>query len=117
MDKAEMAGQVTGLGLLVVFACLIIIIGVIVLLSFILKERKKKPVEPAPTPAVQPAMAPAQSVEAGDEELIAVLTAAVAAAIGEGATAGGLVVRSYRRINHIPAWERAGKNEQIFNKF
>ena len=42
MSNASLAATTTGLGLLVVFAVLIILIGIICLLSVVLKERKKK---------------------------------------------------------------------------
>lgn len=123
-NKMAMAGEVTGLGLIVVFACLVLIIVLVVVLSAILKERPKKKkkgsdiIEKTIESAV--VAAPAAPAMQNDGELVAVLTAAVYAALGEQAQAaypGGLVVRSYRRVNYAPAWERAGKNEQIYNKF
>ena len=53
-----------------------------------------------------------------DDELIAVIAAAVAAAMeqaGEENTTGG-VVRSIRRINNAPAWNRAGREEQVYSR-
>ena len=53
-----------------------------------------------------------------DDELIAVIAAAVAAAMeqsGEENTTG-FVVRSIRRINNAPAWNRAGREEQVYSR-
>lgn len=116
-EKFELGGQVTGLGLLVVFVCLVLIIVVITVLARILKD---KPQEAVPQKTVeievpQQVVQPEAVQPVADEELLAVLTAAVAAAMGPSKP--NLVVRSYRRINNAPAWERASKNEQIFNKF
>ena len=51
-------------------------------------------------------------------ELMAVIAAAVAAAMeqaGEENTTG-FVVRSIRRINNAPAWNRAGREEQVYSR-
>ena len=56
--------------------------------------------------------------ETDDGELVAVIAAAVAAAM-EAAGAeqtNGFVVRSIRRINNAPAWNRAGREEQIYSR-
>ena len=109
LDKILFGLQVAVIGMAIVFVCLILIIGLIKLLSWILKDRKKKAqevAEPAPTPvAAEPAVQ-------DDQELIAVLTAAIAATTG-GQT--GLVIRSFRRVG-ASAWAKAGRNEQIYNK-
>ena len=50
--------------------------------------------------------------------MIAVIAAAVAAAMeqaGEENTTG-FVVRSIRRINNAPAWNRAGREEQVYSR-
>lgn len=66
------------------------------------EEGKKKAAAPAlkaaPVPAVKPAAAPAVTVGLSDDaELVAVMTAAIAAYEGS-ATSNGLVVRSIRRV-------------------
>ena len=51
-------------------------------------------------------------------ELIAVIAAAVAAAMeasGEEEPTG-FVVRSIRRINNAPAWNLAGREEQVYSR-
>ena len=48
----------------------------------------------------------------------AIIAAAVAAAMeqsGEENTTG-FVVRSIRRINNAPAWNRAGREEQVYSR-
>ena len=72
---------------------------------------------PAPAPVVnEPVVEEAPAVD--DAELIAVIAAAVAAAMeaaGEE-SASGFVVRSIRRINNAPAWNRAGREEQVYSR-
>lgn len=108
------AGLNTLLGMGTVFVVLIIISVIISLLKYIPKflesfSRKEKPqAAPAatPAPAAAPAPAPAQEEEelAGDEELVAVMAAAIAAA--EEISADGFVVRSIRR-RRSNKWNRA----------
>ena len=108
------AGLNTLLGMGTVFVVLIIISVIISLLKYIPKflesfSRKEKPqAAPAavPAPAAAPAPAPAQEEEelAGDEELVAVMAAAIAAA--EEIPADGFVVRSIRR-RRSNKWNRA----------
>ena len=67
----------------------------------------------APAPVAEEAVE-----ETDDDELIAVIAAAVAAAMeqaGEENTTG-FVVRSIRRINNAPAWNRAGREEQVYSR-
>lgn len=50
-----------------------------------------------------------------DEEIIAVITAAIAAAMGTSSS--GLVIRSYRKISsNAPVWNIQGRNEALSNK-
>lgn len=51
--------------------------------------------------------------QSAQEQLIAVLTAAVSA-VWDGD--GTFVVRRVRRIQTSPAWQRAGREEQIFSR-
>ena len=106
------AGLNTLLGMGTVFVVLIIISVIISLLKYIPKlqeafTKKNRPqAAPAPAPAAAPAPAPAQEEEelAGDEELVAVMAAAIAAA--EEIPADGFVVRSIRR-RRSNKWNRA----------
>lgn len=90
----------TLMGLGTVFIMLIFLSFVIYLLKFIpaLIEGKKKNVEEVPAAPVAPApVAPVVETQPDDTELIAVISAAIAAA--EGTSTDGFVVRSIRKVN------------------
>ncbi len=58
--------------------------------------------------------APAPVVEEGiPADVIAAITAALAVVMGEGQ----FVVRHVKRIHNAPAWNRAGREEQIYSRF
>lgn len=112
----EKAGMNTLLGMGVVFAVLILISLIISCFNFIpaierkfskKKAAEKKAAVPAApvTSAPVPAAAPAETAVADDLELVAVITAAVAASMGT-ASADGFVVRSIKRKNS-QKWKRA----------
>ena len=117
--------QVTIVGLVVVFVGLIILIGCINLMQRCMAEFKKKKIG---TPKTQPeaASAPAAAApavpaaQANDGELMAVITAAVAAMLSEEKGApvdeSGFVVRAVRRVSNAPAWNRAGREEQVYSR-
>lgn len=116
-EALSTGGLVTGLGLSIVFSVLIILMLVLYLFKVIFyrdpnKAQKKveAPVVTTPEPVVQP------TIEAtDDDELIAVLTAAVAASLNTSTY--NLRIKSYRRVNNnTPAWNKAGVNETINNK-
>ena len=112
--------SVAVVGILTVFVALVILIGLIKVMELVIGGVTKKKAAPAPAPAA-PAPAPAieETAEEEDEgELIAVIAAAVAAAM-EAAGAEeptGFVVRSIRRVNNAPAWNRAGREEQVYSR-
>ena len=112
--------SVAAVGILTVFVALIILIGLIKVMEIVVGGVTKKKAAPVPAPAA-PAPAPAieETAEEEDEgELIAVIAAAVAAAM-EAAGAEeptGFVVRSIRRVNNAPAWNRAGREEQVYSR-
>lgn len=117
-------GQVTAIGLLIVFVGLFIIIGCIYLMSALFKmggkaaeNRARRKAEQAaakaePAPAETPApvqevvSAPEQDDLVTDPQLIAVIAAAIAAT-DSGRT---LVVRSVRRAS---GWKRAAREEAV----
>lgn len=112
----EKAGMNTLLGMGVVFAVLILISLIISCFNFIpaierkfskKKAAKKKAAVPAApvTSAPVPAAAPAETAVTDDLELVAVITAAVAASMGT-ASADGFVVRSIKRKSS-QKWKRA----------
>lgn len=105
----------TVMGILVVFAILIIIMLVIkamALFSTDGKEKSKKETAPAPTPVVKEEIAPAKSED--DKVIVAVITAAIAAILGESAQ-GGFRIRSYKKISD-GAWNKAGRREVLDNR-
>lgn len=112
--------SVAAVGILTVFVALIILIGLIKVMELVIGGVTKKKAAPVPAPAA-PAPAPAieETAEEEDEgELIAVIAAAVVAAM-EAAGAEeptGFVVRSIRRVNNAPAWNRAGREEQVYSR-
>ncbi len=114
-QELAIGGQTIALGLLVVFVCLALIILVITILSVILKERKKSAVSEAIAEAVSKPLPQTPVVEVQDDELLAVLTAAVAAAMEQQGSASPFVIRSYKRTGHASAWNSAGRQSQITN--
>lgn len=108
--------SVTLVGIGTVFVGLIILIALIKLMEKVMNAATGKQKAAAPAPA--PAEEEEQAEETDDDELIAVIAAAVAAAMeqaGEENTTG-FVVRSIRRINNAPAWNRAGREEQVYSR-
>lgn len=117
--------QVTIVGLVVVFVGLIILIGCINLMQRCMAEFEKKKIgtsktqpEAASAPAAAAPAVPA--AQANEGELMAVITAAVAAMLSEEKGApvdeSGFVVRAVRRVSNAPAWNRAGREEQVYSR-
>ena len=107
--------SVAAVGILTVFVALIILIGLIKVMELVIGGASKKKAAPAPAPA---SAVVEEEPEQDDGELIAVIAAAVAMAMeaaGEENTTG-FVVRSIRRINNAPAWNRAGREEQVYSR-
>lgn len=109
---------VTLIGVCIVFFGLAVLIGLINLMGRAtanLGRKKEKAVVPAPVAAApvveaKPEPEPVQE----DEALIAVITAAVAMMMEEGSA---FTVRRVRRVNNAPAWQRAGREEQVYSRF
>ena len=62
-----------------------------------------------------------ETVNVNDDQVVAVITAAIAAIMNEEqkdvpAAKKGFVVRSIRRVSNTPAWNRAGREEQIYSR-
>ena len=116
MNILAEGGTVTLLGILIVFVCLILIIFLIMLMSWIMKPRKKETeAEEKFEEKIHEPLPEIPVVEVENNELVAVLTAAVAAFMEDSSSR--LVVRSYRRVSPDSAWARAGRNAQINSKF
>ena len=102
----KIGGEVTLLGMGAVFSVLIIIWMMVEILHLLLGDKTKRPVvksEPAPAPVEtkveEPSPAPIEAAPAvPDYELIAVITAAIAAASGSAPTSFRVV--SFKRANN-----------------
>ena len=109
--------SVAVVGILVVFSGLVLLILFLKLFEVLFKERKK-PLPAAPVestaPAPQAAPAPAVPAEGVSTEVIAAITAAISAVWQEES---GFIVRRVRRIHTAPAWNRAGRDDQIFSRY
>ncbi len=119
-------------GMLTVFCALVIIIGLIkamekvlanvntgdLLGSFNLSKLNNLKPQPKATPIV------IDTTAMGNEEIVAAITAAIATVLEAEAEEKGeakgakpqFVVRSIRRISNAPAWNRAGREEQVYSR-
>lgn len=115
-------GQTAVIGMGIVFSVLIILMIVLYLFRVIF-YREKTIIEPIETalPAVDEPLLAAHTgtvdvPEDDEEELIAVITAAIAASLNTSTYK--LNIKSIRRVAPgRPAWNRAGLNETINNRF
>ena len=110
---------VTLIGIMIVFLGLTILIALISIINQLTGGigQKKKKAAPAPaqfTPAPAPVAAPAEENAIDPDELIAVIAAAIAMMGEEGK---GLVVRRVRRISNANAWNKAGREEQVYSRY
>lgn len=107
--------QVTGIGLLIVFSVLLILMFVLMAMKQIFYKDPAKTA--AKSEAVPVKAEPDESESAMDEgELIAVLTAAVAASLNTSTY--NLQIKSYRRVgNSSPAWHKAGISDTINSRY
>lgn len=123
MDRLSLSLSTMGVGMLVVFSGLVILIACITIMTSITGRKKApkapKAAEAAPTPKTAPAPA-AQAEpepEADDGEIIAAITAAIAAVWQAEGNESGFVVRRVRRTQSASARARAAREEQIFSHF
>lgn len=116
-EALAMGGQTTVIGLAIVFAVLIILMIVLSLFKVIFYKKPKTQAAPAAAAPAQAAPVEEETADDTDEEeLIAVLTAAVAASLNTSTY--NLRIKSYRRTdNKMPAWNKAGVTETINNRF
>lgn len=107
--------RVTVIGLIIVFSVLIILMLIMMAMKVIF-YRKGKTEEKIAAPLE---VVPEKSVDASEmdeEELIAVLTAAVAASMNTSTY--HLNIKSYKRIgNSAPSWNQAGLRDVIDARF
>lgn len=118
MDTILSGGVVSVIGLGTVFAVLAILWGVLELMRVIFAPKTesapKEESAPTPTPAPAPVVSePAKAADAADdEELIAVLTAAIAASLNTSTYK--LNIKSYRQINNgTPVWNAVSRRENL----
>ncbi len=102
------------IGIAIVFCGLVVLIGLIKLITVATQPRKTAEPAPAPAPVPAPVAPAAAAAPAQDDALIAVITAAVAAMMEDGAA---FTVRRVRRVTNAPAWQRAGREEQAYSRF
>ena len=119
MAEALQVGiSTTVIGLAIVFSVLIVLMLVLMLFKKMFGNTENKPIAEQPKTAV-PAPAAKQTVsqnEESEEELIAVLTAAIAASLNTSTY--NLKIKSYRRIqNNAPAWNKAGIKETMESRY
>lgn len=113
---------VTLIGMLTVFFGLVLLIGLIKLMENATanlgksgkkaKKAKKQAEAPAPAPVAAPVVE--EVPVADDSELIAVISAAVAMMMEDGSA---FTVRRVRRVQNAPAWQKAGREEQVYSRF
>ncbi len=119
MDKIEISsvsealsvgGSVALQGMCIVFSVLVLLMIVLVLMRVVFYRNPSKQ-EKEQSAVAAPTVAPVKE-EIDNDELIAVLTAAVAASLNTSTY--NLKIKSYRRVgNKAPVWNRAGLDETV----
>ena len=108
------------IGMGVVFVGLVILIGSIKLISLASNGRKPKAAKAPETAAVAEAdeiVAPVLAQDVAAENVSSDIMAAIVAAISavwQGES--GFTVRRVRRLHNAPAWNRAGREDQIYSR-
>ena len=109
-EPAELIGE--GLAYTVMGICIVFLILIIIM--FVIKAMALFSTENRPEEAAAPAPAAAPAEQEDSLELIAVLTAAVAAAMDTPASS--IQIRSYKKLDGA-AWNKAGRREALDNRF
>lgn len=120
MERFLYGGQVMLIGLIIVFAVLLLLIFVISLLSAAIRRAeggKAKPQQGQKEKAQEPAQAPVVTQAAQEETPVvenatddAELLAVIAAALASFDNSNKLIVRSVRRVS---GWKNANRAEQV----
>lgn len=111
-EKTMASLQVTLLGMAITFVALMILWGLIIIMTKVLhttqpKQKATNVAKPAPAPEVKP-----QEDLGESEELVAVITAAIAASLNT--STHNIVVRNIVRLaDPTPAWGRSGRVDQM----
>lgn len=103
----------TVMGIVVVFAMLLIIMYVIKAMQLFSKTNEKPSVKAEEKPVVEAPQEP-QKAQSDSTELIAVITAAIAAAMGKSSS--GFIVKSYKKLSG-DEWNKTGRREVLDNRF
>ncbi len=123
-EKLQMSGNVTFVGVMVVFMILILLILVISISSRIIKFMQNTPVSDNMDATDQDYRADDEESSCVDayhanmdegvevsSEIVEVIMAAISASLEPGS---GFRLRSIRRANnHVTAWNRSGRNEYL----
>ena len=121
-EALAMGGETTVIGLSIVFGVLVILMIVLMLFKVIFYKDPKKQQKSADTAKTETAdivqtvaVESDKSDEIPEDELVAVLTAAVASSLNTSTY--NLRIKSYRRVDgRQNAWNRAGLTETINNR-
>ncbi|HNR04646.1 MAG TPA: OadG family protein [Bacillota bacterium] len=118
-DTFTYALIVTLFGMGIVFLVLILLQYMLKAMEIIFHREKKAVQEPAQVSAVKPAEPDEPQVneaeEASDDQLAAVITAAVISCLGGNSN---IAVRNIRRVEDLtPAWGKASRTEQMAVRF
>ncbi len=122
-EALAMGGETTVIGLSIVFGVLVILMIVLMLFKVIFYKDPKKQQKSADTAKTETAdivqtvaVESDKSDEIPEDELVAVLTAAVASSLNTSTY--NLRIKSYRRVDgRQNAWNRAGLTETINNRY
>ena len=126
MDKLLESLGVAALGMMTVFVGLVILIVFITVLTKVTaaegkkkNESKSGEVKPAANGEVPDDVMAAISaaLAAYDDTPAPEVVAAIAAALNIVMGEGKFVVKHIKRINNAPAWNRAGREEQMYSRF
>lgn len=108
MENITQGAVIAVIGICTVFVVLAILWGVLELMRIVFTAKKKTAAAPA---AAAAASAPAPVVEEDDSELIAVLTAAIAASLNQSTY--NLKIKSYRRVDSVPLWNKTARRDNL----
>lgn len=117
-DALKVGGMVTGVGLGIVFGVLLILMVVLILFKVIFyrPEGKKQTAKTAEKVKADNAPAVAAQKPEDSDELIAVITAAVAASLNTSTY--NLKIKSIRRVEgKSPAWNKAGLRDVLDSRY
>lgn len=123
MDKFIESLGVAALGMITVFAGLVILIVFISILSKVTASGAKKKITKTQSVDVSKDVpddvmaAITAALAAYDDTPAPEVVAAIAAALNMVMGEGKFVVKHVKRIHNAPAWNRAGREEQIYSRF